>query len=289
MTLSARSRLRAVGAALVATAAALSLTACAFAGTGSGDASPSTAPGALQTVTPGKLTIATGQPAFSPWVEDDDPASGKGFEAAVAYAVADKLGVAKDDVVWVRSTFESAIAPGAKDWDLNIQQFSITDERKQSVDFSSPYYTTTQAVVTTASSPAASVTSVADLAKYRVGVASSTTSYTVAAAKLGADKLSVYNSNDDVVAALKSGQIDALVVDLPTAFYLSGAVLDDGKVVGQFADSTEGGDQLAFVLPKGSALTAPVTAAVDALRADGTLADLEKQWLSDAVDAPVLK
>ncbi len=237
MTALARLR-RAAALTAVAAATVVSLTACAFAPTGSDAGAAPATEGALQTVTAGKLTIATGEPAFSPWVENDDPASGEGFEAAVADAVATQLGFSKDDVVWVRSTFDSAIAPGAKDWDLNLQQFSITEERKQAVDFSSPYYTTTQAVVTTGTSPAASATTVAELKNLPVGVMSATTSYQVAADQLGTANLSVYNSNDDAVAALQSGQVDAIVVDLPTAFYLAGAVLDDGKVVGQLPDSS---------------------------------------------------
>ncbi len=275
MTALARLR-RAAALTAVAAATVVSLTACAFAPTGSDAGSAPATEGALQTVTAGKLTIATGEPAFSPWVENDDPASGEGFEAAVADAVATQLGFSKDDVVWVRSTFDSAIAPGAKDWDLNLQQFSITEQRKQAVDFSSPYYTTTQAVVSTGTSPAASATTVAELKNLPVGVMSATTSYQVAADQLGTGNLSVFNSNDDAVAALQAGQVDAIVVDLPTAFYLAGAVLDDGKVVGQLPDSSAGGDELAFVLPKGSALTGPVTDAVDALRADGTLDELQQ-------------
>jgi polar amino acid transport system substrate-binding protein len=284
VTASARPRRTAALAALSITSA-FALTACAFAGSAPAETA---AEGDLATVTAGSLTIATGEPAFEPWVVGDDPESGEGFEAAVAYAVAEQLGFAEEDVVWVRSTFDSAIAPGQKDWDLNIQQFSVTEEREKAVDFSSPYYTTTQAVVTTSASPAAEATSVAELSDYTVGVMSATTSYTVAEQQLGADALSVYNSNDDAVAALQSGQVDAIVVDLPTAFYLAGAVLDDGTVVGQFADSSEGGDELAFVLPKDSELTDAVTEAVDALREDGTLAELEQEWLSDAVDVPVL-
>ncbi len=176
-----------------------------------------------------------------------------------------------------------------KDWDLNLQQFSVTEERKNAVDFSSPYYTTTQAVVTTGSSPAASATSVAELKDVPIGVMTATTSYKVASAQLGTANLSVFNSNDDAVAALQAGQVDAIVVDLPTAFYLAGAVLDDGKVVGQFPDSSDGGDELAIVLPKGSALTAPVTEAVDALREDGTLDELQQTWLGGTTAAPVLK
>jgi len=286
VTASARLR-RAAALTALAAATVVTLTACAFAPSGS-DAAPATE-GALQTVAAGKLTIATGEPAFSPWVENDDPASCEGFEAAVSCAVAEKLGFATSDIEWVRSNFDSAIAPGPKDWDMNVQQFSITDERKQAVDFSSPYYTTTQAVVTTGTSPAASATTVAALKNIPVGVMSATTSYQVAKEQLGTDNLSVFNSNDDAVAALQSGQVDAIVVDLPTAFYLAGAVLDNGKVVGQLPDSSAGGDELAFVLPKGSALTTPVSDAVDALKADGTLDELQQKWLGGTAAAPVLK
>ena len=288
MTTFARLR-RAAALTAVAAATVVSLTACAFAPTGSDAGAAPASEGALQTVTAGKLTIATGEPAFSPWVENDAPQSCEGFEAAVSCAVAEKLGFATNDVVWVRSNFDSAIAPGPKDWDMNVQQFSITDERKEAVDFSSPYYTTTQAVVTTGASPVAGATSVAELTSVPVGVMSATTSYQVAADQLGTTNLSVFNSNDDAVAALQSGQVDAIVVDLPTAFYLAGAVLDDGKVVGQLPDSSAGGDELAYVLPKDSALTTPVTEAVDALRADGTLDELQQKWLGGTAAAPVLK
>ncbi|WP_062310970.1 ABC transporter substrate-binding protein [Demequina rhizosphaerae] len=286
-----------VRAGLIATTA---LSALMMAGCSSSDteaetsASASTSPEAsetavaLETLTEGKLTIATGEPAYEPWVVNDDPESGEGFEAAVAYAVAEQMGFAAEDVVWVRSSFDSAIAPGAKDWDMNIQQFSITEERKNAVDFSSPYYTTTQAVVTVEGSAAADATSVADLADLTVGVPSGTTSYTVAAEVLGDQNLAVFNSSEDTVLALNSGQIDAFVIDLPSAFYLAAVELDGGKILGQFEDAT-GGDEFGFVLPKGSALTAAVTEAVDALTEDGTLAAIETEWLSDAVDVPVLK
>jgi polar amino acid transport system substrate-binding protein len=270
----------------VGVAAAVSLVACAPASESAGQEGTSSE--GLQTVTEGKLTIATGEPNYEPWFVDDDPANGKGFEAAVAAEVADELGYSADDIVWVRTTFDGAIAPGPKDWDLNIQQFSITDERKNAVDFSSPYYTTAQAVVAVGSSPAASSTTIDELKEAKVGVASSTTSYTVAKEQLGDANLSVFNSVDDVVLALKSSQIDAMITDLPGAFYVVGAQLDDGVVTGQFADA-DGGDDFGIVLPKGSALTEDVTAAVDALREDGTLDELQQEWLSDAVDVPVLK
>ena len=223
-----RSSLRAATVGL--SIAALALTGCA-----SGTAAPS-ASGAADDgyVTPGKLTVATGEPAYYPWVIDDEPESGEGFESAVAYAVAEELGFAEDDVVWVRTTFDEAIAPGPKDFDFNLQQFSITEEREQSVDFSSPYYETTQVVVTTGDSPAAGATSIADLQGLLIGAQTGTTSFTaieqVIAPTQGAQ---AFNSNDDAKLALENGQVDAIVVDLPTAFYISGVELTDGVLVGQ--------------------------------------------------------
>lgn len=276
-------------AALFALGSTVLLGSCTIASDGKNTPdSASASEGALKTVTPGKLTIATGEPAYSPWVENNDPASGKGFEAAVAYAVAGKLGFANADVVWVRSTFDAAVAPGAKDWDFNLQQFSITEERRNAVDFSSPYYTTAQAVVTLKGSPVSGATTVAELKGALLGAQTGTTSHRMLTETVAPTTApSVFNNSQDTVQALKGGQVDAIVVDLPTALYLVAAELDDGVVVGQFAD-TSGGDQFGLVLPKGSALTAAVTGAVDALRADGTLDSLTKTWLSETVNVPVL-
>lgn len=268
--------LRLTIAVATAAVAALALSACS-AGSSSADG----------TVTDGKLTIATGQPAYSPWVEDNKPQSGKGFEAAVAYAVAKEMGYAKSDVVWKRSTFDSAIAPGPKDWDLNIQQFSIDAKRKKAVDMSSAYYTTTQAVVTTKQSKAADATTVSALKADAIGVATGSTSIQSVKDVLGITP-QVFNSNDDAVLALKSGQIDAIVTDLPTAFYMAGAQLDDGTVSAQFPADGKG-DQFGFVLPKGSKLTSKVDSALATLRKDGTLADLQTKWLSSETGTPVLK
>lgn len=240
------------------------------------------------TATPGTLTIATGNPAYSPWVENDAPESGEGFEAAVAYAVAKKLGFAKDDVAWMRVDFDASIAPGPKDWDLNLQQFSVTEERRKAVDFSTPYYTTAQAVLTYEGSPLAGATSLAELREGKLGAMIGTTSLNALNNQIApAVEASVFNSNADTAQALKNKQVDAIVVDLPTALYLAAVEIDGGKIIGQLADTT-GGDELAFVLPKGSELTAPVSAAVDALAADGTLAALEQQWLSESISVPVL-
>jgi polar amino acid transport system substrate-binding protein len=274
-----------IAAIALAAAAALTLAACSG-GTGSSSSS-----GSDGYVTKGKLTIATSQPAYAPWVEDNKPQSGKGFEAAVAYAVADKLGFSKSDVVWVRDDFDKSIAPGPKDFDLNLQQFSITDERKKAVDFSSPYYETSQVVITTGKSKAADATSIADLKGLLIGAMTGTTSYTDAVADIApTQQVQAFNSNDDAVTALKAGQVDAIVVDLPTGFYITGAELDDGKIVGQLpAVKGDTGDQFGIVLPKGSTLTAKVSAAVDALQKDGTLAQLEQKWLNSQGNAPLLK
>lgn len=266
----------------IGAAAILALSGCTGADAGTADSADSA------TMTKGKLTIATGEPAYAPWVLNDDPESGEGFEAAVAYAVADELGYKKSDVKWVRTTFDAAIAPGPKDFDLNIQQFSVSPEREKAVDFSTPYYETTQAVVAAKGTAAAKAKSIADLKDSAIGVASGTTSLKVAEDVIAPkQKLQVFNSVDDAVAALQNGNIDALVTDLPGAFYVRDAQLDDGVIVGQL-DSNAGGDEFAFVLPKDSGLTADVSKAVDTLRSNGTIDKLAAKWIADQ-GAPVLK
>jgi polar amino acid transport system substrate-binding protein len=281
MTRISRSTSAALAAVLIATMAACS--------SGNTNSAKSANPSDLQTVTAGKLTVGTGQPAYAPWVLDDKPESGKGFEAAVAYAVAEKLGFNKADVVWVRTTFDQAIAPGPKTFDFNLQQYSITDDRKKNVDFSSPYYQTTQTVVTLAGNKAAKATSIAELQSVLLGAQTGTTSYAAITDVIKpTQKALAFNSNDDAVAALKNGQVDALVLDLPTALYEANADLTGGKIVGQLPTATKG-DEFGLVLDKGSVLTAKVSAAVDALKADGTLAALEEKWLTTSAGAPVLK
>jgi polar amino acid transport system substrate-binding protein len=241
------------------------------------------------TITEGKLTIGTGNPAYSPWVLEDTPESGEGFESAVAYAVAEKLGFAKEDVIWVRTTFDEAIAPGVKNFDFNLQQYSITEERRANIDFSTPYYETAQVVVTTASSPAAGATSIADLQGYLIGAATGTTSFNAIDSVIKPTQAALaFNSNDDAKAALTNGQVDAIVLDLPTALYASCCELDGGTIIGQLPTADKG-DQFGLVLDKGSKLTAAVSKALDDLRADGTLAALEAQWLTADAGVPVLE
>ncbi|WP_432019309.1 ABC transporter substrate-binding protein [Streptomyces sp. 1222.5] len=256
----------------------------------SGSAAKSCVRGKLATTTSGKLTIATDKPAYEPWFKDDKPGSGKGFESAVAYAVAKRLGYSKDAVVWQSVPFNKAFAPGVKTFDFDINQVSISAERKKAVDFSSGYYDVRQAVVALKGGKAAGATSVADLRNLKLGAQVGTTSldYITDVVK-PKQEAAVYAKNDQAKSALKNGQVDAVVVDLPTAFYITGAEVTNAKIVGQFENRGGTPEQFGLVLDKGSALTACVTGAVDALRKDGTLADLEKQWLSDAVDAPVLK
>ena len=241
----------------------------------------------LATIESGMLTIATGEPAYYPWVIDDAPESGEGFEAAVAYAVATQLGFSKDEVKWVRTTFDGAVTPGEKNFDFNLQQFSITEERKAAVDFSSPYYTAPQAIVSFKGSKIDGKSSIADLKDAKLGAAVGTTSLDAIESQLGL-KPSVFNDNAAGVSALKNKQIDGLVVDLPTAFYLSGVEIENGIIVGQLP-STGSGDQFGLLLTKGSALTSCVSGAVDAITADGSLASITDTWLATNTGSPVLK
>ncbi|MFE2634625.1 ABC transporter substrate-binding protein [Streptomyces scopuliridis] len=296
MHLTARSLLPALPALLVIAAA----TACAPQDTSSeADASSSASsassdsscdPGALATEAKGKLTVGTDKPAYAPWFQDDDPASGKGFESAVAYAVAKALGYEKNQVVWQTVPFNNSFAPGEKNFDFDINQISISDERKRAVDFSSGYYDVRQAVIALKDSPYAKATTAAGLKGAKLGAQVGTTSLdTVNQVIKPTRQPAVFQKNDFAKSALRNGQVDAIVVDLPTAFYITSAEVPDAKVVGQFADSAGAAEKFGLVLDKGSALTSCVSRAVDGLRTDGTLAALEKQWLSDAVNAPVLK
>ncbi|TQJ29567.1 transporter substrate-binding domain-containing protein [Microbacterium sp. SLBN-146] len=230
-------------------------------------------------VTPGTLTIATGDIAYEPYVIDDDPSSGEGFEAAIAYAIADKLGFAPDDVEWVRTSFEAAIAPGPKNFDFNIQQYTITDERKQAVDFSSPYYAASQAIVAVEGGAADGVDSIDGLKGLTIGAMAGSTSAQTLEEVVEPDVApQLFGSNEDVVAALNAGQIDAFVIDLPTAFLATSVYIENSFIVGELP---AGGiaDEWGVVLSKDSPLTESVSAAIDELREDGTLAAITDEWL----------
>ena len=282
---------------VVAATALVALAACgapvdepAASGSASGSASASAScdPASLTTLTAGTLTIGTDKPAYEPWFSGDDPTNGKGYESAVAYAIAEQLGYAKDEVTWVVAPFNSVIAPGEKNFDIDLNQVSISDERKQAVDFSSGYYDVRQTVITYKGSPIDGKTTVADLKGAKLGAQVGTTSYTAADEQIAPSQdVAVFDTNDLAVQALKNKQIDGIVADLPTAFYMTAAQLDDGVIVGQLPAEGET-EQFGAVLDKGSPLTPCVTQAVDALRADGTLDRLVDQWLSTQ-GAPELK
>ena len=261
----------------------------AAAPTESASAANDCSPANLQTLEPGTLTIATGQPAYEPWVLNDAPEKGEGFEAAVAYAVAKQLGYTNDQVKWVRTTFDSAITPGPKTFDFNIQQYSITDERKKVVDFSSAYYFSNQSIVSFKGSKIEGITSIADLKAKgaKLGAAVASTSLDTIEQQFGL-KAQVFNDNAAAVAALKNGQIDGLVVDLPTAFYLSAVEVPKGIIVGQVENRDSNDQGAGLLLAKDSPLTKCVTAAVDAIRDSGELKTITDKWLASSAGAPYL-
>ena len=245
--------------------------------------------GQLPTRTTGTLTVGTDNPAYEPWFSDNKPANGKGFESAVAYAVAKQLGY--DTISWTVASFNTVVAPGPKKFDFDVNEVSITPARMKAVDFSSGYYAVTQTLIALKSSPIAKATSIADLKNAKLGAQVGTTSYSTITDVIKPSKApSAFDNNDIAKAALKNGQIDGIIVDLPTAFYITGAEIPTATIVGQFANADNAnGEQFGLVLDKGSKLTPCVTGAVDALRADGTLQQLADKWLAKSAGAPVLK
>ena len=238
-------------------------------------------PDTLETIDGGTLTVATDDPAYEPWFVGNDPTSGEGYESAVAYAVAEQLGYSEDQVTWVKVPFNKVAQPGPKDFDIDLNQVSITEARRKAVDFSTGYYDVVQTVITNAGSDIDGATAVADLADAKLGAQVGTTSYTAITDQIQpSQEPAVFDTNDQAVQALKNGQIDGIVADLPTAYYMTGVQLDDGLIVGQLP--LPGGDveQFGAVLAKGSPLTACISSAVDALREDGTLDDLNEEWLA---------
>ncbi|MEM9350901.1 MAG: ABC transporter substrate-binding protein [Pseudomonadota bacterium] len=242
-----------------------------------------------KTITEGKFTVATGNPAYYPWVMDDNPASGMGFEAAVAYAVADEMGLAPEDVVWVRTSFDEAIQPGAKNFDVNIQQYSITAERDEMVDFSAPYYSAAMAVLAVGEAADTPAT-LADLKALKWGAVGTTTAVPklIETIQPESDPL-LYGDNADVTAAMQAGQIDAALFDLPTALFLSAVVIEGSSIIGQFpAQRSEIPDQFGMLMEEGNALKECVDAALAALTESGKLAEIEAQWLQDTTGVPLI-
>jgi polar amino acid transport system substrate-binding protein len=242
----------------------------------------------LALISDGTLTVGTDKPAYPPYFEDDDPSNGKGFESAVAYAVADELGFTKDQVKWTVVPFNSSYAPGPKKFDFDINQISITPKRAERVDFSTPYYTAPQAIVTLKSAPTADATSLAELADVKLGVQVGTTSLDAANELIKpSTPPQVFNDSNDTVRALKTKRVDAIVVDLPTAFYLTAAEIPEAKITGQF--DAPGGDDWGLVLAKDSELTSCVNQAIEGLKSSGELEQITDQWMGGQAGAPELQ
>jgi polar amino acid transport system substrate-binding protein len=279
---------------LPAALALLALLGAVVAGCGSSSDTTATVAGAagctpakLATHVKGKLTVATDTPAYPPYFEGDDPTNGKGFESAVAYAIADQLGYPKSKVDWTVEPFNASYAPGPKDFDFDVNQISITPARSKQVDFSAPYYTANQAVVALKDSDAAKATSLADLSDTTIGVQIGSTSLEAVndVIKPSSDP-KVFDNSNDVVTALKQDQVDAVVVDVPTALYLTAVQVPTATVAGQFP--APGGDRWGALLSKGSPLTACVSKAIVTLRSSGKLQQITKKWMSKAAGAPNL-
>jgi polar amino acid transport system substrate-binding protein len=291
---------------LLLAAALIALLATIAAGCGSSNKSASStasstttscAKGDLNLVKPGQLTIGTDNPAYPPWFggtpkapwKVSDPRSGKGYESAVAYAVAKQLGFARNEVTWKHVPFETSFAPGTKSFDFDINQISFTPARAKVVDFSDSYYDVNQSVVVNKGTPIASVKSTSGLKPYELGAQLGTTSYQFIKDTIKPSKQpSVFPTNAGAVQALKNKQIDGLVLDLPTAFYVTAVQVPNSTVLGQFP-TQPGGEHFGMVFQKGNSLVTCVNTALSKLRSDGTLKQLQQQWLAKATGAPILK
>jgi polar amino acid transport system substrate-binding protein len=278
---------------LLAALAVLAAACGSGSGTGSGGGSTEAAsaaacrPGKLPTFREGVLTVATDKPAYPPYFENDEPQNGEGFESAVAYAIGKQLGYPKAKVEWTIEPFDSSYAPGEKHFDFDVNEISITPAREKAVDFSAPYYRANQAVVALKESEAAQAKSLADLKDTKIGVQINTTSLSAVEEEIEpSGEPEVFNNSNDVVTALKNGQVEAVVVDLPTALYLTAAQVEDATVVGQFGKAS--GEEWGALLTKESPLTGCVSEAIEALESSGELEQITQRWMSQAADAPEL-
>jgi polar amino acid transport system substrate-binding protein len=253
------------------------------------------AKGKLPLVSKGTLTIGTDNPAYPPWYGGNaghgwkisDPYSGKGYESAVAYAVARKLGFTKAQVKWAYVPFDKSFSPGKKNFDFDINQISYTADRAKAVSFSASYYDVNQAIVVRNGTAIAKAHSVAALKPFTLGAQLGTTSYQFIKSTIKPSGIKVYNSNDKAVFALKNKLVDGVVVDLPTAFYVTAVQVPNSKILGQFKSKT--GEHFGLVLKKGNPLVGCVNKALAAIKANGTLKKINNTWLSKVVSVPVLK
>ena len=301
MNLSSRPAAR-LSAAVAAGVLALGVTACAPNDSSSSGGTPKQTSdttqssgsggcsiGQLNLIKPGALTVATDQPAFDPWFSHNDPTNGKGFESAVAYAVAKQMGFSKQQVAWVVEPFNKSYAPGTKDFDFDINQISITPARAKVVDFSTGYYTAAQAVIVLNNSNYANATSLAALKGARIGAQIGTTSLLAAEGDIKpSQQVAVFDDTNAAKQALLNHQVDAIVADLPTALYITAVQIPGSKIVGQFQSSSGHPEEFGMLFSKGNSLVGCVDKAVGALKHNGTLRQLEKRWLSQDAHIPEL-
>jgi polar amino acid transport system substrate-binding protein len=240
----------------------------------------------------GFLTVGTDNPAYPPWFSGgetdahsawkaDDPYTGKGYEAATAYAVAEAMGFAKDQVEWVVAPFAQTYKPGDKDYDFAIEQISYSAKRDEAVDFSESYYDVQQALVAVKGSPIEGATSIADLAGYTIAAPIGTTSYDLIVNQIPDATAGSYTTLSDTVAALNAGQVDAIVVDAPTAYYLADPFVQEvknGVVVGLFPAAGEQ-EYFGLTFETGNPLVQCANLALEELKADGTLDAIHQRWL----------
>jgi polar amino acid transport system substrate-binding protein len=292
---------RRVGIAICLVVVPLALAACGSkksTTTTTTTAAASCSPSDLNLVKAGVLTVGTDNPAYPPWYAGgtkssfwkiNDPSNGKGFEPAVAYAVAKQLGLKPAQVKWVYVPFSKSFAPGPKSFDFDINQISFTPARAKVVTFSNSYYDVNQAIVVLKGKPISKVTTVSGLKPYKLGAQLGTTSYSYIKDTIKPDKQpAVFPSNAGAIQALKNGQIDGLVVDLPTAFYVTAVQVPNSTILGQFPTET-GGEHFGMVFAKGNSLAGCVNQALASLKSSGELATIQQQWLAKATGAPVLK
>jgi polar amino acid transport system substrate-binding protein len=244
-------------------------------------------PSTMETHKEGVLTVATDKPAYPPYFENDEPENGEGFESAVAYAIGKQLGYPKSRIEWTVESFDSSYAPGPKNFDFDVNEISITPTREKAVDFSVPYYSANQAVVALEGTEAAQAKSLAELKDTKIGVQLNTTSLSAVNEEIEpSSKPEVFNSSGDVVTALKNGQVEAVVIDLPTALYLTAAQVENATIVGQFGKAE--GEEWGALLAKESPLTECVSGAIEALKESGELEKITQRWMSQAAEAPEL-
>lgn len=270
---------------------ALLLTACLGddAGTTDPNLGDSCAVEDLSLVTPGTLTVATGEPAFPPYVIDDDPSNKQGFEAAVAYAVAEEMGFTDDQVEWVRVGFNEAISVGPKTFDFNIQQYSITEEREEVVDFSDPYYETSQALVGYSDSPVVGASTTDELKDFKLGAQIGTTSLAYIEDVIQPNEpAAVFDDNVAAKSALDAQQVDALVFDLPTAYFITAVEIEGSEIIGVLETPDGSADFFGLLMQNESPLRNCVNAAIGRLRDAGTLDALAEEWMQSGGDIPTI-